>query len=243
MIELNNKIDVRRSAMSDLSLEECYILYVDLLGYKAIMNEMPEKEFLKIIDRSYREVKKDLEIMSRLTHSNSVFDYKLFSDNIVVATKADSAHALYSLSYIAYYLQRDFIEKGIICRGAITKGQLYISAEYVFGSGLIRAYELENRVAFYPRIILDRLPEVNSVLDNYTDSFFYHDSDGYVIIDYLRIRDMGNTKNSLLTLHKQFVESRIVKHSANERVYQKYAWCREYHNSVCNRFDLSGWSI
>ena len=224
--------------MSDLSLEEHYILYVDLLGYKDIMNEMPGIEFLRIIDRSYREVKKDVATMSQPTHSNSVFDYKLFSDNIVIATKADSVHALYSLSYIAYYLQRDFIERGIICRGAITKGQLYINAEYVFGSGLIRAYKMENEVAYYPRIIIDRIQEANSVLENYTDLFFYRDNDGYVIIDYLNIRNQSDTKRSFLTLHKQLVESRLNKHSTNERVYQKYAWCREYHNSFCKRNDI-----
>jgi hypothetical protein len=207
------------------------------------MSEMPEKEFLKIIDRSYHEVKKDLEIMSRPTHSNSFFDYKVFSDNIVVATKADSIHALYSLSFIAFNLQRDFIQKSIICRGAITKGQLYINAEYVFGSGLIRSYELEDRVAFYPRIILDRLPEVNSVLENYTDIFFYQDSDGYIIIDYLRLRNQGDTNKAFIAQHKQLVESRLNKHSANERVYQKYAWCREYHNSVCARFGLLDMNI
>ena len=207
------------------------------------MNEMPEIEFLKIIDWSYSDVKKDLRIMSQPSHSNSLFYYKVFSDNIVVATKADSLHALYTLSYIAYNLQRDFLEKGIVCRGAITKGQLYINAEYVFGSGLIRAYELEDNVAFYPRIILDRLPEVNLVLENYTDMFFYKDGDGYIIIDYLRLRNQGDVKRPFLTTHKKLVESRLNEHGPNERIYQKYTWCREYHNIVCDRLSLPDMKI
>ena len=39
--------------MSDLSLSEQYILYIDLLGYKAKMNEMSEQEFLELIDKLY----------------------------------------------------------------------------------------------------------------------------------------------------------------------------------------------
>jgi len=226
--------------MSELSLEEHYILYIDLLGYKAIMSEMLEREFLKIIDKSYREVKKDLAIMSRPTHSHSVFDYKVFSDNIVVATKADSAYALYSLSYIAYNLQRDFIEKRIICRGAITKGQLYINSEYVFGSGLIRAFEMEDKVAYYPRIILDRLPEADSIVKNY--DVFYQDNDGYTIIDYLRIRD-DRSINPVLHIHQSLIKSGLEKYDTDERVFQKYAWCREYHNSFCIRFNLPNMCI
>ena len=154
--------------MSDLPLHEHYILYIDLLGYKAIMSERSEIDFLKVSDKSYCRAKQMIGTMSQETHSNSRFKYKVFSDNIVVATEAgsteaDSTHALYSLSFIAYLLQREFIKNGIMCRGALTKGQLSINSEYVFGSGLIRAVELEDTIAYYPRIIVDRLPEVGSI--------------------------------------------------------------------------------
>ena len=228
--------------MPDLLLEEHYILYIDLLGYKVIINEIPEQEFLKIINKSYNEAKRIINIMSQPTHSNSVFDYKVFSDNIVVATTADSIYALYSLSYIAYILQRAFIDKKILCRGAITKGLLYIDQEYVFGSGLIRAYELEDTVAYYPRIILDRLAETAELLKLY--DVYYKDNDGYIIIDYLRNREQEIQRSVLfLTKHKQVIESGLGKKQKNECVYQKYAWCREYHNSVCSRYGTDNLSI
>jgi len=222
--------------MNDLTLSEQYVLYIDLLGYRATMSEMSELEFLKIINRSYNEAKRMITVMSQPTHSKSVFNYRVFSDNLVVATNADSTHALYSLSFVAYILQREFIDKGVMCRGAITKGQLHINQEFVFGSGLIRAYELEDMVAYYPRIILDRLSESKSLLENY--DVFHLDSDGYTIIDYLRIRDNKDIKSLLIAKHKLIIESGLEKHKENERVFQKYAWCREYHNICCERFEL-----
>jgi hypothetical protein len=227
--------------MSDLSLNEQYVLYIDLLGYKAIMNEMSERAFLETIDNSLNEAIKTITTMSKPTHSKSVFTYKVFSDNIVVATIADSTYALYSLSYIAYILQREFVDKKIMCRGSITKGKLYISREYVFGSGLIRSHELENRVAYYPRIILDRLPETSELIKNY--DVYCQDQDGYVMIDYLRVRDEHDIQSVFLAKHKQFIEYGLEKYHTNERIFQKYAWCRGYHNSSCIRFNLTFMSI
>jgi len=227
--------------MPDLALSKQYVLYIDLLGYKVIMNEISEVEFLKVFDRSFREAVKTITTMSQPTHSKSVFAYRVFSDNIVVATEADSTYALYSLSFIAYILQREFVGQGLMCRGAITKGYLYINNEYVFGSGLIRAYELEDRVAYYPRIILDRLPEADSLIENY--DVYHKDSDGYIMIDYLRVREQQDIRCPLMAKHKLIVESGLRTHKADERIFQKYAWCREYHNSSCVRFESPFLSI
>jgi len=223
--------------MSDLSIGKYYILYVDLLGYKSAMDEKSEIGFLKIIDESYKMASELLASMSIAT--NLVFEYKVFSDNIVVAVKADSTHALYPLCFVSLALQRNFIDKEILCRGAITKGTLHINQEYVFGSGIIRAYELEKTVAYYPRIILDRLLETDAEFKDY--DVCCQDNDGYTIIDYLRMRDSNDVlmiKSLLLAKHKRFIEAGLNDYGEVERIFQKYAWCREYHNSSCDRFDF-----
>jgi len=214
------------------------------------MNEMPEIDFLGIIDKSFNRAKQMIQTVSKQSWSPT-FDYKVFSDNIVVATNAEQVErpyskSLYAMICMAFILQREFISRGVMCRGAITKGKLCLNPEYVFGSGLIRAYDLESAVAFYPRIILDRLSEVEELI---TEDMVYighdecdEDSDGYKFINYMAGEISGTgieqlcTHSDLLNIHRLFVINGLEKHKENERVFQKYAWCREYHNLTCKRF-------
>src|SRR5271156_3287745 len=52
-------------------------------------------------------------------------------------------------------LCREFLQKGFPCRGAITSGSLFHHERYIVGPALVRAYQIEQSVAIYPRIILD----------------------------------------------------------------------------------------
>ncbi len=45
--------------------------------------------------------------------------------------------------------------QGFLLRGGITVGQIIHDDECVFGPGLNRAYELESKIATYPRFVLD----------------------------------------------------------------------------------------
>ena len=74
-------------------LTEQYILYIDLLGDKATIAETDEEAFLEIIDRAFAETMRTIETMSQTAHSNSVFAYKAFSDNIIISTLTNSVHA------------------------------------------------------------------------------------------------------------------------------------------------------
>jgi hypothetical protein len=46
-------------------------------------------------------------------------------------------------------------EYGVFIRGSIVKGNLYTNKNFLFGNGLISAYEIENELAVYPRIIVE----------------------------------------------------------------------------------------
>lgn len=63
---------------------------------------------------------------------------------------------------------RLLLEKGIFTRGAITIGLYYSDENIIFSGGLVEAYNLESKVAKYPRIIVsDKL--INSELKNNWD--------------------------------------------------------------------------
>src|ERR1700734_1453383 len=57
--------------------------------------------------------------------------------------------------------------KGFLLRGGITVGEVVHDDECVFGPGLVRAYELESKKAYYPRFVLDH--DVAAELGNIGD--------------------------------------------------------------------------
>lgn len=76
---------------------------------------------------------------------------------------------------------------GWLVRGGITIGDFYIDDTIVWGPALLRAYELEDKLAIYPRIILDET--VTSVLSISTikNDFVRVDKDGFRFLNYMDI--------------------------------------------------------
>ncbi len=146
-------------------IEEYYIGYFDILGYKEIMLTENPEAFLKTVHLTIQKA------LSRVDNFNSILSttlrmerlvfYKIFSDNIILYYKYE--HMYYSnymlLSFIELIkdIQLNLIYKlNIFIRGSITKGEFTANDTYVFGKALIRAVELEKK-AVYPIIVLDNI--------------------------------------------------------------------------------------
>jgi len=178
-----------------LHLENNTILYLDILGYKQHIITHGEQEFLKIINDVFLAAK--LFIKHNTLLSDDV-KYKIFSDNIVICLKNTGYNSqTLMLIFLAMQLQFYFLVKGVLVRGAITTGQLYLDDEFIYGSGLIKAYHLEDKCAIHPRIIVEHefYDNFPSHIDNdfklkNKQDLFRKDADGYFFIDYLN-------KNSL----------------------------------------------
>ena len=84
-----------------------------------------------------------------------------FSDSFVfLMKKKNNEKNLSQLFFIIRYLQDKFWEKGYCFRGAVALGGMYYpdkneNENILLGEGIIRAYELETKVAIYPRIVVD----------------------------------------------------------------------------------------
>lgn len=147
-------------------IREHYIAYMDLLGYKTFFIDYPDKveEFLSFINAAIQNATDYIgklnisPILSSL--GNIEFKYKVFSDNILICLEAldesaDQARLLVLLKLVAD-IQRNFIIRyGLFLRGGITKGPLSFNDSFVFGQGLIDAVILEEKIAKYPRIVIN----------------------------------------------------------------------------------------
>jgi hypothetical protein len=221
---------VYASANNDLNIKRYYICYIDVLGYKQLLHERGEMSFLKTIDKVFNQIN-ELFISGSGSFRDNCY-IKVFSDNIVIAI--DYSLGMNELivfsSYIAIFQRVLLLEHNIFIRGAITEGNLYINEKYVYGSGLIRAHELESEIAIYPRIILDTKSNIEATPP------FETDFDGLSFINYLLPELLISVASyeSAMSLHKKAIEAGLKKYK-QDRIIQKYMWCKLLHNDMLKR--------
>ena len=148
------------------------------------------------------------------------------------------------------FVQAELIADGVLLRGSITFGDIFIDDKTVFGPALIRAYELEDQVSIAPRVIVD--PEVFPLLEKYPvlrahaveDEMQYlchllkKDADGVWFIDYLRVMaaqvDDQAAYLRFLKAHRQLILDRLPEFNQLNSVLTKYGWLVTYHNTWVN---------
>ncbi|XOQ42887.1 MAG: hypothetical protein ACFWTN_00280 [Clostridium sp.] len=133
----------------------------------------------------------------------------------------------------------------LFIRGSITIGSLYMDNRigYIFGSGLITAYSLENNIAIYPRIIIDE--PVLKLVKARLNYYIMKDYDEKYFLDYLShfsylffdrqwdeqyspflIREIYAHREALLQAIKVFTDKKLLP---------KYKWVARYHNAFCGK--------
>jgi len=215
--------------MGELCTKEYYIGYIDILGYKNELEHLGENVFLtKINDAIAHSIEKTNEGL--FTEEVEKFEtfIKVFSDNIVIGMIANEEYEEFFGEFLRAMndVQMSMLNDGLLVRGSITKGSLYITERYIYGKGLIRAYELEDNVSIVPRIIMDIECLGKETVEEYR-GFFSKDADGFWFIDYLREMNAAE-----FAKHKTLIEEGI-KTAAKTSVLQKFLWCKEYHNRHC----------
>jgi len=86
--------------------------------------------------------------------SRKEYKFHAFSDTVVLSDEV-SQGGLVAILEACVRLAHSFLASGFLCRGAVTKGPLNHDEKILFGQAMIRAHELESRVAKVPRILLD----------------------------------------------------------------------------------------
>jgi hypothetical protein len=75
-----------------------------------------------------------------------------FSDNVVLSHSLERQR---SLIFLLGMIQVGAAMEGHLVRGGLTAGQIFHTDKAVFGPALNRAYELESKIAVFPRIVVD----------------------------------------------------------------------------------------
>jgi hypothetical protein len=145
-------------AKMEIEYQDRLVVFIDVLGFKNLVYSSSTE----LINRYYTFLVSNFQ--AAITKRN--FDFLLISDSIVVFCNND-IESLSELTKLIGKLQAGLLGKGILVRGAISHGALFVDKvnNIIVGKGLINAYQLEMQ-AKYPRVILDR-----SIVSKYYGSF------------------------------------------------------------------------
>src|SRR5258708_19130175 len=181
--------------------EERIILFLDFLGFKEIVegtvgNATNLDNLLEAIDRLYDIGREDADLYN--TRSITTF-----SDSVVLSYAVHEQSAVYYLLSDIAFAVIDLAIRGFLVRGAVTVGNLLHTGRYLVGPAMVEAYELESKVARFPRVLLD--PKLAAIAAKahadqhdaqheaqYVRAFMTKDTDGQHYLNYVSWESVVN---------------------------------------------------
>lgn len=144
------------SAQQEYQYSDYIIAYIDILGVKERLKN-DDGTLIKSISNAINIAKGSVE------KTGYSFNVKVFSDNFCIAKRIDADRDVplpYQLFWTCLFVtkiqEEIFCKEKLLLRGGITIGKLFIDDLFLIGDGLVKAYELESKIANMPRIIVDK---------------------------------------------------------------------------------------
>ena len=213
-----------------LKTDDCIVSFIDILGASNLIKKDVDGS-LNLVHSVYKE---SLDMYEEVFSNKVKLSIAIFSDNIVVARKiSEEAHlesAFRFVELMSAIIQGNYLFKGVLARGGIARGHFFKDDIMVWGDGLVKAYNLENSVAIYPRIVID--PDLISDLGMYNgkckgEHWLKQDIDGITYIDYLQQKYIKEYEFALLRELGKY-DDRVVECKNDTRIMQKNIWQLNY---------------
>ena len=222
------------------------VTYFDILGFRQMVNSWDADRIGTALQTLSGLSRPDPQIID-------LYDLAFFSfsDHIVRVAgiqsdqdSHDSDGLLFSELMELAIIQVNLLRAGVLVRGCVTVGEIVAERGVVFGPALVRAYEIENGVASYPRIVVDpkiiEAVEAGSAISRhapeeekaYLRDLVWNGSDGICFVNYLGMVDSAAEAIDVLRLHKSLIESQLRDQSELNGITAKYNWLIGYHNAA-----------
>lgn len=209
--------------------ENCYIAFLDLLGFKELVKTQTCEQILKIFD----EIKSQYMITcdndkKPLIDPNEIH-FKIMSDSICLYISSQITNSLPVLISLCAYFQLRLwrLEHPILVRGGIVKGDIYANDDIMFGTGLTNAYLLEEKNAKVPRIIITK-ETADTCIANETEKFYMQvfllkDFDGFYYVDSLGMFYVWGQKDEGYIKFCNYVQH-VLDSTTDESIRSKYLY-------------------
>lgn len=230
------------SSSERLVTTEKLIAYIDILAGKKLIETDTMDTNLNKIKQIYKFAQNYIKTIN--VGSPSFVDFKIFSDNILLTLTPQIDNSPYmnmsinNFFGLLAFIQMKALEEDILLRGGLTVGSICVNEVFAWGKGLLRAINLEEKFALYPRIIVDS-PAKNIIdkillVDSTRQFKMLVDLDGWLFVDYLRIYGNSEIYLNAIYRHLSYLDTEINKEYRNTSVIEKLNWQRNYCNCFLN---------
>lgn len=170
--------------LKNVAYKDSIVGILDILGFKnAIKNE--DEESLKLLQKS---------ISSELFTNKSLVNFEnikinMVSDTFIVASDEINALSVKAVITILENIRRGLMMEGFLSRGSVVSGKHFLKNGILISPAFIKAYEIEEKEAIYPRIIIENAL-VNLLRESkneekeifFPEKLIEKDFDGYFVV-------------------------------------------------------------
>jgi hypothetical protein len=237
--------------LNPLVYERRLTLFIDFLGFKEHVQDTVSDP--SVLRRLVSAMDRVGEIARDDRAFNKSQQITQFSDCIVVSYRVEEESAVFWLLNEIAFCVIDLVELGFLLRGALTVGCLLHTAKHLVGPALVDAYELESKVAKFPRILIEekvldvakrahREGHTKREEEDYVKTFMTKDTDGRYYFDYVSWTSVVATTggdNNGYPAYLQKVGDIIrsgLRHS-NPKVLEKYLWLHQQYVAAIQMFE------
>ncbi|RTZ69282.1 MAG: hypothetical protein DSZ30_02825 [Aquificaceae bacterium] len=202
------------------TFNEGIVAFIDILGVS---------QYVKIHDLS--RLSFILDLGKNINYTNSKANkYNIrgfyFADTFVLVS--NNIKEISQLLFVIRYIHDKAIENGFLIRGSIAKGKVYfprINDGIFLGEAYFKAYELESKIAIYPRVLIDKslVREVQNIdayplgqRDTKLCKFIKEDFDGLHYVDFLSPK-ISRWKQETLERHNGDFAIKFIPNNDSER--------------------------
>ena len=223
------------------------VAFLDFLGATEKMKSEEESDdFLQEISTVYAFARHIVERTEK--ERDRKLKIKIFSDNILIAEEIEDfrntgsiLRAYTDVEQFALMMYTNALLNKSLMRGAISMGMLYMDDTFVFGETLIDTYDIESKIANYPRIIVNQniwcefnQPDETELVKRDIDGEFYLNP--FWGIPLVAENDR-NHSNELLSAIKKYIQEEC--HEAIKKgkrsVIPKVIWLANQFNGYCDK--------
>jgi len=231
----------------DLIYKKKIVAFLDIMGFKSIVKESEtDLSFQKhviacLVELKEKEYERPPAFRKLERYHKTV---TAFSDSIVITYDAIDGDAVSSILFDIYCMQIDLVASGFLLRGAVTIGDVFHNGGVIVGPAMVKAYELESKVAIYPRVIVDPAL-INQTLTSWEDDpdierkqqnlmwILRSCENEYYFIDFLKCAaDLGYAYSDFLKDLKVIIDKGLT--AKDFGVVSKYEWLKKYYDHTTN---------
>lgn len=220
----------------DRKVEDYIVAYIDILGMTNRIRKENDNLTLNILHNLYtfsEGLTKEIAF-----EGQKDIQFKIFSDNIIIAKKvsAEQEQRVRDIDNLLLCVRGVQVDAASDCvgwllRGGITIGKFFIDDVMVWGEALLRSYALEDKIANYPRIVLDNCVVQECMRSEELLPYCIEDFDGVYFLNYLHnCHFCGERMKIGFEKMKKEIEGKV-----DDKTRQKMVWHMNFINAELDR--------